>query len=162
MSTNSVGVIVLSADQKRVLLQKREDFRVWSIPAGRMENGESQAETGIRETQEETGYLVEIGQLIGEYRRPQMPHGGDALYVYEGRVIGGNPEDRGWESVAVEWFPVDQLPRNTVRFTREYLADLQNGNLPVKKEQFLPRWYIFLLRVGFFLRNLRNRILGRP
>jgi hypothetical protein len=62
--------------------------------------------------------------------------------------------------VAVDWFDVGQLPRNTVRFTREYLADL-GGNLPVKKTQVLPWWYILLLRVGFFFRNIRNHVLGR-
>jgi 8-oxo-dGTP diphosphatase len=161
MSTKSVGVIVLSDDQKRVLLQKREDFRVWSIPAGRMEDGETREEAGIRETREETGYLVQPGQFVGEYWRPQMPRGGDLLYVYVGHVTGGNPEDRGWESVAVDWFDTDQLPRNTVRFAREYLADLKGGNLPVKKTQVLPWWYISLLRVGFFFRNIRNHVLGR-
>jgi 8-oxo-dGTP diphosphatase len=162
MSTKSVGVIVLGDDQNSVLLQKREDFRVWSIPAGRMEDGETREQAGIRETREETGYLVQPGQFVGEYWRPQMPRGGDVMYVYVAHVTGGNPQDRGWEAVAVDWFDVDHLPRNTVRFTREYLADLKGGNLPVKKTQVLPWWYISLLRVGFFFRNIRNHVLGRP
>lgn len=162
MSTKSVGVIVLSDDQKRVLLQKREDFRVWNIPAGEMEDGESPQEAGIRETREETGYLVQLVQFVGEYWRPQLSHGGSLLYVYRGSVTGGSSEDHGWESVAVEWFDVDHLPASTVRFTREYLADLKDSDLPVKKVQLLPWWYILLLRVGFFLRDTRNRILGHP
>lgn len=161
MSTKSVGVIVYSDDRKSVLLQKREDFRVWSIPAGRMEDGETPEETGVRETSEETGYLVQIKHFVGEYWRPQMPDGGDLLYVYTGKVIGGSPADRGWESVAVSWFNTHHLPVNTVRFTREYLADLENGNLPVKKSQLLPWWYMKLLQMGFFLRGIRNYILGR-
>jgi 8-oxo-dGTP pyrophosphatase MutT (NUDIX family) len=97
MSTKSVGVIVLGDDQNSVLLQKREDFRVWSIPAGRMEDGETREEAGIRETREETGYLVQPGQFVGEYWRPQMPRGGDVMYVYVAHVTGGNPQDRGYE-----------------------------------------------------------------
>ncbi len=161
MSTKSVGVVVFSDDQKSVLLQKREDFRVWSIPAGRMEDGETPEETGVRETREETGYLVQIERFVGEYWRPQMPNGGDLLYVYTGQVTGGNPANRGWESVSVDWFDIQHLPINTVRFTREYLADLGQNNLPVKKSQLLPWWYMILLRIGFFLRGIRNYVLGR-
>jgi len=159
MATKSVGVVVFSEDQKSVLLQKREDFRVWGIPSGRIENGETHEETAIRETQEETGYLIQIERYVGEYWRPQLPGGGDTLYVYTGRVIGGKAEDHGWESVAVEWFAPQQLPGRTVRFVREYIADSLIGSIePVKKTQLLPWWYINLLRAGLILRGIRNQV----
>jgi 8-oxo-dGTP pyrophosphatase MutT (NUDIX family) len=159
MSTKSVGVVVFSEDQKSVLLQKREDFRVWGIPSGRIENGETHEETGIRETQEEAGFLIQIERFVGEYWRPQLPSGGDMLYLYVGRVIGGRAEDHGWESVAVEWFATQQLPRRTLRVAREFIADALKGSIvPVKKTQLLPWWYINLLRVGLTLRSIRNRI----
>jgi hypothetical protein len=41
------------------------------------------------------------------------------------------------------------------------LGDDQKSVLLLKKTQVLPWWYISLLRVGFFFRNMRNHVLGR-
>ena len=43
---------------------KRGDFNAWGFPGGAMEIGESVMETAIREIKEETGYDVEINELI--------------------------------------------------------------------------------------------------
>ena len=50
-----VNVIVFNGDETEVLLQKRRDFRIWTLPGGHIESGESWEEAGIRETFEETG-----------------------------------------------------------------------------------------------------------
>jgi len=54
----------------KILMQRRSDNSLWSIPGGAMEPGESIAQTAIRETQEETGLEVEILRLIGIYSNP--------------------------------------------------------------------------------------------
>lgn len=162
MPSKGVNVIVFNKDRSLVLLQKREDFRVWAIPGGSIEPGESPEEAGIRETYEETGYYIKIDQYVGEYWRPQMPNGGVRMLAYTGYVVGGSPDERGWESVAVDWFPPRHLPDRTVSFSREIIANaLANHAVPVKKTQKLPVWQVSLLRVGFILRNIRNLLLGR-
>jgi hypothetical protein len=64
--------------------------------------------------------------------------------------------------VAVDWFAPNSLPGRTVSFSRDVIADALVGHAgPVKRTQTLPLWQISLLRVGFVLRNVRNRLLGR-
>lgn len=65
------GVAVIVLDKKnRVLLQKRSDVRLWAIPSGHVEPGETVAEAAIREVQEETNLHIHIQKLIGVYSEP--------------------------------------------------------------------------------------------
>jgi ADP-ribose pyrophosphatase YjhB (NUDIX family) len=47
----------------RVLLQRAEGDGYWILPGGRMEQGETSAETVLREMQEELQQNVKVGQL---------------------------------------------------------------------------------------------------
>lgn len=73
-----VGASALILDQagERVLLTRRTDNGRWCLPGGRMDPGESLAETCVREVREETGLEVEVVRLIGLYSSP------DVLVVY--------------------------------------------------------------------------------
>ena len=53
-----------------ILLQKRADNDLWSLPGGKMEPGEDIEHTIIREVLEETGYNVVVNKLIGVYTNP--------------------------------------------------------------------------------------------
>ena len=71
---------VIKDDQGRLLLIKRghePGAGLWSIPGGRIEPGETDAEALVREMQEETGLAVEAGPLLGGVRRPAQD--GDVL-----------------------------------------------------------------------------------
>ncbi len=163
MPRESVTVVVFSDDHSKVLLQKREDFRIWGLPAGGIEAGEFREEAGIRETLEETGYHIDIIEYVGAYRRPQLPNGGDTNYVFTGTVVGGSSDNHGWEAVAVDWFYPDDLPKRMVGFARDYIADaLKPPLVPVQKTQLISRWKALLFRIALALRSLRNKILGRP
>jgi 8-oxo-dGTP diphosphatase len=65
-----VGAIIIQGD--RVLLVKRAHPPIqgqWSIPGGVLEVGEMVREAAIREAREETGLIVEPGELLGVYDR---------------------------------------------------------------------------------------------
>lgn len=163
MATESVAVLVLGENGRKLLLHKREDFRIWSLPAGRIEKGETEQQAGVREAKEETGYDVALGEKIGSYWRPQLPHGGDLIHVYLGEVTGGDASEHGWEAVAVAWFPLTQLPRRTGRPTREMVADwLSDAPKPIERTQLFPKREMALLWVLLRLRAVRNIVLGRP
>jgi ADP-ribose pyrophosphatase YjhB (NUDIX family) len=55
----------------RILLHRRADNELWSIPGGGMEVGERIADTVVREVREETGLEVEPEAIIGIYSNPQ-------------------------------------------------------------------------------------------
>ncbi|SRR6266487_1617537 len=65
--------IVTDADGK-ILLHRRRDNELWTIPGGAMEIGESIGECAIRETREETGLEVEPEYVIGIYSNPRHLH----------------------------------------------------------------------------------------
>ncbi|MEM7131811.1 MAG: NUDIX hydrolase [Chloroflexota bacterium] len=155
------GQVVIFNDAKsQVLLIKREDFRIWVPPGGRLEEGETPEEAAIREAWEETGYQVAVEYYVGEYRRPQFGNG--ITHVFVGHVVGGDGRDRSWESLAVEWFDVDKLPKRTFSLAKEIILDAQSANdLPLKRDQYLPIWLVGLLFIGLRIRNVRNWVMGR-
>jgi ADP-ribose pyrophosphatase YjhB (NUDIX family) len=55
----------------RILLHRRDDNELWSIPGGGMEVGERIADTVVREVKEETGLQVQAETLVGIYSNPQ-------------------------------------------------------------------------------------------
>lgn len=54
-----------------IVLVKRTDNELWTIPGGAMEPGESIAECCRREVLEESGYQVSITGLVGLYTNPR-------------------------------------------------------------------------------------------
>ncbi len=140
MQKQGAGVVVLNADRTQVLLQLREDIRAWGLPAGGLEPGETPEQAAIRETREETGYEIALVRRVGEYWRPQMPGGGVLFHVFEGRVVGGDPSQHDWESLAVEWFAVQALPKPMTPFARQIIDDAcARLGAPLKRTQTLSR-----------------------
>jgi 8-oxo-dGTP diphosphatase len=67
-----VGAIIRDADGRLLLIRRGHEpgKGLWSIPGGRVEDGESDEVAVAREVLEETGLIVAVGQLIGSVRRP--------------------------------------------------------------------------------------------
>ena len=69
---------IVTDGQSRLLLVRRgqEPARgTWSVPGGRVEAGESDAEATAREVLEETALRVRVGELAGHVER-EAPGGG--------------------------------------------------------------------------------------
>ena len=62
---------IVTDEEGRLLLAKRTDNQLWTIPGGTMKSGETIAETAVREVEEETGIDVEVVSLVGIYTNPQ-------------------------------------------------------------------------------------------
>ena len=155
----TASAIISNPERTQVLLIKREDFRVWVLPAGGVDPGEDWPAAAIREAREESGLIIELDALVGEYMRPQF---NELVRVYAAHAVGGSTDDHGWEAVDVRWFPLDALPRSFSAMHRTFLEDWLAGDYPVKREQRVAWWFATLLHVLIFFRNIRNRILGLP
>ena len=162
MPTESASAVVFSPDRAQVLLIKREDFRIWVLPGGGIEPGESPEQAAIRETREETGYEIAIDRLIGRYWIPQAPRGGNTQYLFEGYVIGSAPISQGFETLAVGFFPVDQLPARIMGRMKMRIDDaLANSPTVIERVDRVPIWVAIYFRVGIVLRDLRNQYLRK-
>ena len=86
-----VGAIVTDG-QGRLLMIKRghePGAGLWSIPGGRIEPGETDAEAVIREMLEETSLTVEVDRLIGRVQRPGLNGAVIDIRDYAATVTGG-------------------------------------------------------------------------
>jgi len=64
------SAIIFDNSREKILLTRRADNGKWCLPGGHMEAGESTTEACAREVLEETGLIVNVGQLIGVYGSP--------------------------------------------------------------------------------------------
>lgn len=132
-TTPKVGVnAVIFDDAGRVLLTQREDNRLWCMPGGHVNLGETIAEAVARETLEETGLVVAPGRIVGIYSDPWLAlriglglryH--MALIAVECRVIGGTL-GRSDETLDEGWFDPDDLPA-LVSSHYQRIADARAG-----------------------------------
>ena len=109
-----VGSIIIEGD--RVLLVKRAHPPIqgqWSIPGGVLEVGELVREAAIREAREETGLIVEPGELLGVFdrvlrdaeRRVQYHY---VLIDFLCRPVGGESL-AATDAAEVRWFTREEL-----------------------------------------------------
>lgn len=103
----------LIVEDGKILLGKRgiEPFKgFWNIPGGFLNYGEDPAEGAKREVFEETGLVIEVGDLIGIFNDVYGPDKFATLNIaYKARKISGT-EKPGDDLIELEWFPLDQLP----------------------------------------------------
>jgi 8-oxo-dGTP diphosphatase len=95
-----VGAIVID-ERGRLLLVKRghePGAGLWSVPGGRVEAGETDAEALVRELREETGLTVSQGKLAGRVTRPGGP--GTVLDIRD--YFATVADDRGTGSLGAD------------------------------------------------------------
>jgi 8-oxo-dGTP diphosphatase len=110
-----IGAIIIEDD--RVLLVKRAHPPIqgqWSIPGGVLEVGEMVREAAIREAREETGLVVEPGELLGVYDRILRDPDKRVQYHYVlidflCRTTGGQLQ-AATDAAEVSWFTREDLP----------------------------------------------------
>ena len=99
----------------RVLLCKRAiepRHGYWTLPAGFMENAETTAEAAIRETEEEAGANIEIGNLFSLLNVAQV-HQVHLFYLARLRNLEFAP---GIESLEVKLFTEEEIPWDELAF----------------------------------------------
>ena len=112
-----VGVGAIIIEDSRVLLVKRAHPPLqaqWSIPGGVLEVGELVREAAVREAREETGLIVEPGDLLGVYDRVLRDAEERVQYHYVlidffCRRVGGELLAAD-DAAEVRWFTREELP----------------------------------------------------
>jgi 8-oxo-dGTP diphosphatase len=112
-----VGVGAVIVQNQRVLLIRRGQAPLlgeWSLPGGVLECGETLREAVVREAREETGLVVETGEMLGVYERVIRGDEGRVRYHYVlidflCHSAGGELEAAS-DAADVRWFTADELP----------------------------------------------------
>jgi 8-oxo-dGTP pyrophosphatase MutT (NUDIX family) len=124
------AVYLIVQKQDKVLLLARQNTGYkdgeWSLIAGHVEEGESAKQAMVREAYEEAGIRVSESDLEVVH---VMHRASDRPYIdlffrchtWEGEIINREPE----KCAALEYFPLDQLPANTVDYLREAFRCIQ-------------------------------------
>lgn len=90
----------------------------WAQPGGFLEVDETVTEAAIRETLEETGLIVEPGEIVGLYSRLEAAV---VVLALESRVVGGearlNPE-----ALEIRAFQPGEIPWEGIAFTTSHWA----------------------------------------
>jgi 8-oxo-dGTP diphosphatase len=112
-----IGVGAIIIEDRRVLLVKRAHPPIkgqWSIPGGALEIGELVREAAVREAREETGLIVEPGELLGVFDRvlrnpEQRVQYHYVLIDFLCRRTGG-ALCAASDAAEVRWFAREELP----------------------------------------------------
>jgi ADP-ribose pyrophosphatase YjhB (NUDIX family) len=133
-----VTTIPLTEAGECVLLRRgiAPGYGTWAQPGGFLEVDETVTQAAIRETLEETGLLVEPGEIVGIYTRLEAAV---VVLVFEARIVGGTAQATP-EALEVGIFAPDAIPwdgiafnttlwalRDWVRLRRPDLASTQEG-----------------------------------
>ena len=106
-----VGAIVRD-ERGRLLMVRRghaPSAGTWSVPGGRVEPGESDAEAVVRELREETGLEVRPGELVGRVERPALDGVVYDIHDYAADVVSGQLA-AGTDAADARWVAEDELP----------------------------------------------------
>jgi ADP-ribose pyrophosphatase YjhB (NUDIX family) len=122
-----LGVNVVVFKDGKVLMTRREDFRVWCLPGGSVDANESIAQAGVREVKEETGLEVRLTRLVGIYSRPYWIDDGYHIVVFCGEQTGGQPEPAVREVAEMAFFDIHALPERLLLGHRRRILDAAEG-----------------------------------
>jgi len=96
-----------------LLLKRAQDpwKGYWNLPAGYVEVDESLEDAVKREVWEETGYMVRVEELVGNYFFDDDPRGNGILLVFRAVIVSGDLHPNH-ESAEITYFSWDTLPMN--------------------------------------------------
>jgi 8-oxo-dGTP pyrophosphatase MutT (NUDIX family) len=122
--------------RQQVLLVHRRSPRLWALPKGTPDAGETIAETAVRETREETGVVPEIEAPLRSIRyffvRGQTRFH-KTVHFFLMRPIGGGVEEHDAEFDEARWTDVDEalalLTHATERSVVEEAVAVINGDV---------------------------------
>lgn len=131
---NVVGVLPVWGD-KVLLCRRAIEPRLdkWTLPAGFMELGETTAQGAMRETQEEAGAQIELGNLYTIIDVPQV----EQVHFFYLATVLSEELFPGPESLEAAFFSMEEIPwedlafRTVLTTLEHYREDKESGVFPL-------------------------------
>jgi 8-oxo-dGTP diphosphatase len=132
--TSVVDVLLLLVRDERVLLARRHNTGYadgqWNLPSGKLEAGEDVVAAVMREAREEIAvdlHHADLDMVTSVHCR--NPEGeGRVGFFFRARQWHGEPRNAEPHKCShIAWFPLDQLPTNTVPYTQAGIELYRRG-----------------------------------
>lgn len=133
-----VGVNVAIIQKNTVLLTKREDCEVWCLPGGHVDTGETIIQAARREIHEEIGLDIPVSHLIGLYSTPHTAAWCQLIALFRADVVGGMVKTQNDEVIAVQYFPVLDLPEMVLWGHQQRIWDAYHKATGIVRVQYVP------------------------
>lgn len=125
--------VIIELPEGIVLVKRGKDPKLWALPGGFCEYGESLEEAARREAKEETGLEVELLELLYTYSDPDRdPRQHNISTVFVARPVGGELR-AGDDAEQVGVFPEGDIPPLAFdhgRILRDYFLWRRTGERP--------------------------------
>jgi ADP-ribose pyrophosphatase YjhB (NUDIX family) len=107
-----VGAVVTDEQGRLLMIQRGHDpgAGLWSIPGGRIEPGETDAQALVREMLEETNLQVKVDSFIGSVQRPGLAGAVVDIRDYAVTVTGGTLR-AGDDAADARWVTAAEMAR---------------------------------------------------
>jgi len=145
MAHNSVAAIIFNEDRSQILVIKRRDVPIWTLPGGGVELNETPEAATLREVFEETGLKCSIHRPVALYTPVNRLT--NQTYLFECQTMAGKLTT-GDETEELGFFPVHQLPKPFFFLHRDWIADAENKSETLIRK---PLTQVTYLKLAIYL-----------
>jgi 8-oxo-dGTP diphosphatase len=113
--------VVIEKDGRYLLVQEGQAvaYKLWNLPGGHVDGGETLKQTAAREAREETGYSVVILRQLLVFKKLEN---GPILHAYSAKITSGELRFPPDEILDAKWFSYEEIMSMENLRDQEYIV----------------------------------------